>query len=149
MFFLFVLINQTLAEMLYGGEKSQMLAQKSHSAFVGFIWKAWNVLVIFFSYLYSLFKLTSKSHMLVSDYALSILNNKLILYLGYAATTLTSWHLLVTFCSLHIALWMKWFEHKPFDASSVMSFGILNGISIGLLNLSLGFNSVGFYQVGF
>jgi hypothetical protein len=28
-----------------------------------------------------------------------------------------------------------------------MGFGILNGTSIGLLNLSLGFNSVGFYQV--
>ena len=63
------------------------------------------------------------------------------------ATTLTSWHLLVTFCSLHVALWMKLFEHKPFDAKAVMGFGILNGISIGLLNLSLGFNSVGFYQV--
>uniref|UniRef100_A0A7N0UPJ3 Sugar phosphate transporter domain-containing protein n=1 Tax=Kalanchoe fedtschenkoi TaxID=63787 RepID=A0A7N0UPJ3_KALFE len=64
-----------------------------------------------------------------------------------AATTLTSWHLLVTFCSLHIALRMKFFEHKPFDPKSVMGFGILNGISIGLLNLSLGFNSVGFYQM--
>lgn len=42
---------------------------------------------------------------------------------------------------------MKLFEHKPFDARAVMGFGILNGISIGLLNLSLGFNSVGFYQV--
>ncbi|KAF2557626.1 hypothetical protein F2Q68_00012991 [Brassica cretica] len=63
------------------------------------------------------------------------------------ATTLTSWHLLVTFCSLHVALWMKMFEHKPFDPRAVMGFGILNGISIGLLNLSLGFNSVGFYQM--
>ncbi|XP_022755528.1 UDP-xylose transporter 3-like isoform X2 [Durio zibethinus] len=42
---------------------------------------------------------------------------------------------------------MKLFEHKPFDARAVMGFGILNGISIGLLNLSLGFNSVGFYQM--
>ncbi|XP_038705750.1 UDP-xylose transporter 3-like isoform X2 [Tripterygium wilfordii] len=42
---------------------------------------------------------------------------------------------------------MKFFEHKPFDARAVMVFGILNGISIGLLNLSLGFNSVGFYQM--
>lgn len=68
-------------------------------------------------------------------------------YFLCTATTLTSWHLLVTFCSLHVALWMKLFEHKPFDARAVMGFGILNGISIGLLNLSLGFNSVGFYQV--
>ena len=67
----------------------------------------------------------------------------------FTATTLTSWHLLVTFCSLHVALWMKLFEHKPFDARAVMGFGVLNGISIGLLNLSLGFNSVGFYQVSF
>lgn len=66
---------------------------------------------------------------------------------AYSATTLTSWHLLVTFCSLHVALWLKFFEHKPFDSRAVMGFGILNGISIGLLNLSLGFNSVGFYQV--
>ena len=71
----------------------------------------------------------------------------LLLLLLRTATTLTSWHLLVTFCSLHVALWMKMFEHKPFDPRAVMGFGILNGISIGLLNLSLGFNSVGFYQV--
>jgi len=66
----------------------------------------------------------------------------------FAATTLTSWHLLVTFCSLHVALKMRFFEHKPFEQKAVMGFGVLNGISIGLLNLSLGFNSVGFYQVG-
>ncbi|PNY07017.1 nucleotide/sugar transporter family protein, partial [Trifolium pratense] len=62
-------------------------------------------------------------------------------------TTLTSWHLLVTFCSLHLALKMRFFEHKPFEQKAVVGFGILNGISIGLLNLSLGFNSVGFYQM--
>lgn len=66
-----------------------------------------------------------------------------------AATTLTSWHLLVTFCSFHVARRLKLFEHKPFDRKAVVGFGILNGISIGLLNLSLGFNSVGFYQVYF
>ncbi|KAF4352769.1 hypothetical protein G4B88_010169 [Cannabis sativa] len=65
----------------------------------------------------------------------------------YNATTLTSWHLLVTFCSLHAARKMKFFEHKAFEQKAVMGFGILNGISIGLLNLSLGFNSVGFYQM--
>jgi solute carrier family 35 protein E3 len=42
---------------------------------------------------------------------------------------------------------MRFFEHKPFEQKAVMGFGILNGTSIGLLNLSLGFNSVGFYQV--
>jgi solute carrier family 35 protein E3 len=84
----------------------------------------------------------------VSSVSIVICNKALISTLGFTfATTLTSWHLLVTFCSLHVALWMKLFEHKPFDARAVMGFGILNGISIGLLNLSLGFNSVGFYQM--
>ncbi|XP_047308834.1 UDP-xylose transporter 2-like [Impatiens glandulifera] len=84
----------------------------------------------------------------VSSVSIVICNKALISTLGFTfATTLTSWHLLVTFCSLHIALWMKLFEHKPFDPRAVMGFGILNGTSIGLLNLSLGFNSVGFYQM--
>ncbi|KAF5930712.1 hypothetical protein HYC85_031585 [Camellia sinensis] len=83
----------------------------------------------------------------VSSVSIVICNKALITTLGFSfATTLTSWHLLVTFCSLHVALWMKLFEHKPFDPRAVMGFGVLNGTSIGLLNLSLGFNSVGFYQ---
>ncbi|GJN35929.1 hypothetical protein PR202_gb24744 [Eleusine coracana subsp. coracana] len=84
----------------------------------------------------------------VSSVSIVICNKALMSSLGFNfATTLTSWHLLVTFCSLHVALWMKFFEHKPFDSRTVMGFGVLNGISIGLLNLSLGFNSVGFYQM--
>lgn len=84
----------------------------------------------------------------LSSVSIVICNKALITTLGFTfATTLTSWHLLVTFCSLHVALWLKMFEHKPFDPRAVMGFGILNGISIGLLNLSLGFNSVGFYQM--
>ncbi|KAI7729282.1 hypothetical protein M8C21_001313 [Ambrosia artemisiifolia] len=38
-------------------------------------------------------------------------------------------------------------EQRPFDSRAVMGFSVLNGIFIGLLNLSIGFNSVGFYQV--
>ncbi|XP_042470980.1 UDP-xylose transporter 3-like [Zingiber officinale] len=84
----------------------------------------------------------------VSSVSIVICNKALMSSLGFQfATTLTSWHLLVTFCSLHVALCMKLFEHKPFDRKVVMGFGVLNGISIGLLNLSLGFNSVGFYQM--
>lgn len=84
----------------------------------------------------------------VSSVSIVICNKALISSLGFTfATTLTSWHLLVTFCSLHVALWLKFFEHKSFDQKVVVGFGILNGISIGLLNLSLGFNSVGFYQM--
>ncbi|EFJ14247.1 hypothetical protein SELMODRAFT_268896 [Selaginella moellendorffii] len=84
----------------------------------------------------------------ISSVAIVICNKALITTLGFNfATTLTGWHLLVTYCSLHVARWLKLFEHKPFDARTVMGFGVLNGISIGLLNLTLGFNSVGFYQM--
>ncbi|EEC71719.1 hypothetical protein OsI_04250 [Oryza sativa Indica Group] len=49
---------------------------------------------------------------------------------------------------LHFAeILMKLFENKDLDPKTIIGFGILNGISIGLLNLSLGFNSIGFYQV--
>lgn len=65
------------------------------------------------------------------------------------ATTLTSWHLMVTYCTLHVAHRLNLFESKPIDTKTVVLFGMLNGISIGFLNLSLGFNSVGFYQVEF
>ena len=65
-----------------------------------------------------------------------------------AATTLTSWHLMVTFCTLYVAQRMHLFEPKAIDGHTVVLFGLLNGTSIGLLNLSLGFNSIGFYQVG-
>ncbi|KAG8390168.1 hypothetical protein BUALT_Bualt01G0055400 [Buddleja alternifolia] len=84
----------------------------------------------------------------VSSVSIVICNKALMSSLHFIfATTLTSWHLLVTYCSLHVALSMKFFEHKPIDSKTVIGFGILNGISIGLLNLSLGFNSVGFYQM--
>ncbi|XP_075105370.1 UDP-xylose transporter 1-like isoform X2 [Nicotiana tabacum] len=45
------------------------------------------------------------------------------------------------------ALRFNFFESKPIDMKTVMLFGILNGVSIGFLNLSLGFNSIGFYQM--
>ncbi|KAL5228850.1 hypothetical protein ABZP36_017115 [Zizania latifolia] len=84
----------------------------------------------------------------ISSVSIVICNKALMSTLGFVfATTLTSWHLLVTFCSLHVALQMKLFKNKDLDPKATIGFGILNGISIGLLNLSLGFNSVGFYQV--
>ncbi|KAL7198193.1 hypothetical protein ACSBR2_020669 [Camellia fascicularis] len=54
---------------------------------------------------------------------------------------------MVTYCSLHMAQRLNFFESKPVDMNTVMLFGILNGVSIGFLNLSLGFNSIGFYQM--
>ncbi|MCL7050531.1 hypothetical protein MKW94_026892 [Papaver nudicaule] len=83
-----------------------------------------------------------------SSVAIVICNKALMSNLGFPfATTLTSWHLMVTFCTLHVAQRFNVFETKAVDTKTVMLFGILNGISIGLLNLSLGFNSIGFYQM--
>ncbi|KAL6508723.1 UDP-xylose transporter 1 [Orobanche hederae] len=83
-----------------------------------------------------------------SSVSIVICNKALMSNLGFQfATTLTSWHLMVTYCSLHVALRLNFFENKPIDIKTVVLFGILNGVSIGLLNLSLGFNSIGFYQM--
>ncbi|XP_065865383.1 UDP-xylose transporter 1 [Euphorbia lathyris] len=83
-----------------------------------------------------------------SSVSIVICNKALMSNLGFPfATTLTSWHLLVTYCTLHCAHRFNLFESKPIDMKTVMLFGILNGVSIGLLNLSLGFNSIGFYQM--
>ncbi|KAA3456638.1 putative membrane protein [Gossypium australe] len=83
-----------------------------------------------------------------SSVSIVICNKALMSNLGFPfATSLTSWHLMVTFCTLHAAQRFNLFESKPIDMKTVMLFGILNGVSIGLLNLSLGFNSIGFYQM--
>ncbi|XP_059298408.1 UDP-xylose transporter 1-like [Lycium ferocissimum] len=83
-----------------------------------------------------------------SSVSIVICNKALMSNLGFPfATTLTSWHLMVTFVTLHVALRFNFFENKPIDMKTVILFGILNGVSIGFLNLSLGFNSIGFYQM--
>ncbi|KAF8085789.1 hypothetical protein N665_0647s0006 [Sinapis alba] len=83
-----------------------------------------------------------------SSVSIVICNKALMTNLGFPfATTLTSWHLMVTYCTLHVAYRLNFFENKAIDMKTVVLFGLLNGISIGLLNLSLGFNSIGFYQM--
>ncbi|KAE8711500.1 hypothetical protein F3Y22_tig00110290pilonHSYRG00040 [Hibiscus syriacus] len=83
-----------------------------------------------------------------SSVSIVICNKALMSNLGFPfATTLTSWHLMVTFCTLHAAQRSNLFENKSIDMKTVILFGLLNGVSIGLLNLSLGFNSIGFYQM--
>ncbi|XP_021745126.1 UDP-xylose transporter 1-like [Chenopodium quinoa] len=83
-----------------------------------------------------------------SSVSIVICNKALMSNLGFHfATTLTSWHLMVTYCTLHLAQRLNFFETKSVDMKTVVMFGILNGVSIGLLNLSLGFNSIGFYQM--
>nr|XP_043634561.1 UDP-xylose transporter 1 [Erigeron canadensis] len=83
-----------------------------------------------------------------SSVSIVICNKALMSNLGFPfATTLTSWHLLVTYATLHVAHRFNFFENKSIDMKTVILFGILNGVSIGFLNLSLGFNSIGFYQM--
>ncbi|XP_075504187.1 UDP-xylose transporter 1 isoform X1 [Primulina tabacum] len=83
-----------------------------------------------------------------SSVSIVICNKALMSHLGFPfATTLTSWHLMVTYFSLHAALRLNLFENKPMDMKTLTLFGLLNGVSIGFLNLSLGFNSIGFYQM--
>ncbi|XP_038982386.1 UDP-xylose transporter 1-like isoform X1 [Phoenix dactylifera] len=83
-----------------------------------------------------------------SSVSIVICNKALISSLGFPfATTLTSWHLMVTFCTLHAAQCLHFFEPNSVDGKTVVVFGLLNGTSIGFLNLSLGFNSIGFYQM--
>ncbi|KAH0469343.1 hypothetical protein IEQ34_000901 [Dendrobium chrysotoxum] len=54
---------------------------------------------------------------------------------------------MVTFFTLYVAQRLRFFEPKAIESQTIILFGLLNGTSIGLLNLSLGFNSIGFYQM--
>ena len=56
-------------------------------------------------------------------------------------------HMALTALVLRAAARMEYFEKKSVGTAEVMKFGVLNSASIALLNLSLGFNSVGFYQM--
>ena len=40
-----------------------------------------------------------------------------------------------------------WLEPKAIERRALLQFSVVNGVSIGFLNLSLGYNSVGFYQM--
>ncbi|OUS45389.1 hypothetical protein BE221DRAFT_199418 [Ostreococcus tauri] len=56
-------------------------------------------------------------------------------------------HMVLTGLVLRFASKMGYFERKPVARGEVIKFGILNSASVALLNLSLGFNSIGFYQM--
>ena len=53
----------------------------------------------------------------------------------------------VTAIGLDGARAMKFFDVKSLEMKPKLQFAILNGVSIGFLNLSLAYNSVGFYQM--
>jgi solute carrier family 35 protein E3 len=75
-------------------------------------------------------------------------NKYLISSLGYRYVTfLTSIHLLVTAVFLRLAARAGWLEPKAIERRALLQFSVVNGVSIGFLNLSLGYNSVGFYQM--
>ena len=67
---------------------------------------------------------------------------------GYRYVTfLTAMHQLVTAGALRGAAKIGLLEPKAIERGALLRFSVLNGVSIGFLNLSLGFNSVGFYQM--
>jgi solute carrier family 35 protein E3 len=54
---------------------------------------------------------------------------------------------LVTAVFLRLAARAGWLEPKAIERRALLQFSVVNGVSIGFLNLSLGYNSVGFYQM--
>jgi len=83
-----------------------------------------------------------------SSVSIVVCNKYLISNLGFHfATTLTCAHMAVTAAFLHLARMMRWFEPKAMELRPLIIFSTISGISIGFLNLSLGLNSVGFYQM--
>jgi len=81
-----------------------------------------------------------------SSVSIVIVNKYLISTLGFPYITfLTATHMAVTAMALRIASGAGFILPKLIDEKSLTRFAVINGISVGLLNLSLGFNSVGFY----
>jgi solute carrier family 35, member E3 len=67
--------------------------------------------------------------------------------LARTVTFLTAMHMVMTALALRVFAKLGYFERKHVARGEVAKFGVLNSASIALLNLSLGFNSVGFYQM--
>ncbi len=84
----------------------------------------------------------------VSSVSIVIANKYLISTLGFQYVTfLTAMHMLVTAVALRVAAKHNFLEPKEIERQALLRFSCINGISIAFLNLSLGFNSVGFYQM--
>ena len=83
-----------------------------------------------------------------SSVSIVIVNKYLISTLGFPyVTCLTATHMAVTAVALRFAARAKLLEPKPIEKKALVKFAALNGVSVAFLNLSLGFNSVGFYQM--
>ena len=83
-----------------------------------------------------------------SSVSIVIVNKYLISTLGFPyVTCLTATHMAVTAVALRVAARVKLLEPKGIEKRALAKFAALNGVSVAFLNLSLGFNSVGFYQM--
>ena len=83
-----------------------------------------------------------------SSVSIVIVNKYLISTLGFPyVTCLTATHMAVTAVALRVAARMRFLEPKGIEKRALAKFAALNGVSVAFLNLSLGFNSVGFYQM--
>jgi solute carrier family 35 protein E3 len=84
----------------------------------------------------------------VSSVSIVIVNKYLISTLEFQYVTfLTAMHMIVTAIALRFAAKYNFLEPKEIERTALLRFSFINGISIAFLNLSLGFNSVGFYQM--
>ena len=83
-----------------------------------------------------------------SSVSIVIVNKYLISTLGFPyVTCLTATHMAVTAVALRVAARVGFLEPKGIEKRALAKFAALNGVSVAFLNLSLGFNSVGFYQM--
>ena len=81
----------------------------------------------------------------VSSVSIVIVNKYLISTLEFQYVTfLTAMHMIVTAVALRFAAKYNFLEPKEVERQALLRFSCINGISIAFLNLSLGFNSVGF-----
>ena len=84
----------------------------------------------------------------VSSVSIVIVNKYLISTLEFQYVTfLTAMHMIVTAIALRFAAKYNFLEPKEIERTALLRFSCINGISIAFLNLSLGFNSIGFYQM--
>ena len=84
-----------------------------------------------------------------SSVSIVVCNKYLMSVLGFRhATTLTAAHGFCTAFALRLARALGWLERRDLARADVLAFGVMHGLSIASLNLSLALNSVGFYQMG-
>lgn len=85
---------------------------------------------------------------ILSAVCIVLLNKSLFDVHGFVyPVTLTGWHMCFTTLTLRAAVILGVFQHKRMPLRSIIGFSLLDSITMGLQNLSLGNNSVSFYQM--